>query len=322
VTRAALQSNGKIVVAGWFQTIGGLARTNIARLNIDGSADPTFAAPHSPNTWASSLRVLPDDRLYLAEASSGTTPLRLVSRFNANGIRDTTFNPTAEGFPPPYASAVIPLADGRLLVGGSFSKVNGQNRQHLVMLNNNGSVDTSFNIGTGPNLEVNTIWPLPDGRFLAGGRFTTVNGLGRPMIVRFDVNGQIDPQFYLPTAPADTLGSIPSIAPLANGDLAITGSYQIINGFPQTGLAVLHGDQTTIPTVSPLLLPLAFSPGGRPQLLLGGVPGKRYRLQYCDFLPEWLNLHEYTAEVAPQVFEDPTASSNGSRYYRVIKGPW
>ena len=42
----ALQPNGKIVIGGTFQTVGGQARHGIARLDADGSVDASFADMH------------------------------------------------------------------------------------------------------------------------------------------------------------------------------------------------------------------------------------------------------------------------------------
>lgn len=321
VTHGVAQSDGKLVVAGTFQLIGGLPRTNIARLHPNGSADATFAAPHTQNTWPVALQVLPDDRLYFAEMSSGSTPSRLVTRLFSNGARDTTFNPVPEGFPPPHASVVQPLPDGRVLVGGSFSKVNGQTRNNLVRLNSNGTVDESFLTGLGPNWDVHNIFPLEGGSFLICGRFTTFNGENRPLIARINSAGAIDSGFLLITAPGDSPGSFGSMALLQDGDIVVTGGYQVINGFTIDGLAVLHGDRATVPTVNPLLLPPAFSPGDRFRLSLGGSPGKKYRLQKSEALPIWTDLFDYTAGSVSQAFEDSTSGRVGSRYYRVINRP-
>ena len=62
----------------------------------------------------------------------------------------------------------------------------------LVRLNSNGSIDTSFNIGTGFD---NTVWTIdiqPDGKILVGGDFSTYNGTSRNRIVRLNSNGSID----------------------------------------------------------------------------------------------------------------------------------
>ena len=59
--------------------------------------------------------------------------------------------------------------DGKILVGGDFTKYNGTSRNRIVRLNSNGSIDTSFNIGTGFNDDVWTIDIQPDGKILVGG---------------------------------------------------------------------------------------------------------------------------------------------------------
>ena len=46
VFAVATQTDGKILVAGTFDTVGGLARTNLARLNIDGSVDQSLSLIH------------------------------------------------------------------------------------------------------------------------------------------------------------------------------------------------------------------------------------------------------------------------------------
>ena len=42
VSSVALQADGKIVIGGYFTSIGGVARNYIARLNADGTVDADF----------------------------------------------------------------------------------------------------------------------------------------------------------------------------------------------------------------------------------------------------------------------------------------
>src|SRR6185436_8496921 len=42
VRALAVQADGKILVGGQFERLGGLARTNIGRLNANGTTDSTF----------------------------------------------------------------------------------------------------------------------------------------------------------------------------------------------------------------------------------------------------------------------------------------
>jgi hypothetical protein len=49
----ALQPNGQLVVAGEFTSVNSTNRNNIARLNSDGSLDPTFDPGIGPNDISS-----------------------------------------------------------------------------------------------------------------------------------------------------------------------------------------------------------------------------------------------------------------------------
>ena len=46
VREIAVLSDGDILIAGDFTTVGGVARTGIARLNADGTLDTDFANPN------------------------------------------------------------------------------------------------------------------------------------------------------------------------------------------------------------------------------------------------------------------------------------
>ena len=72
--------------------------------------------------------------------------------------------------------AVAEQPDGKILIGGNFSTVNGVARKNIARLNTNGSLDTSFDPGTGPNGDVRALEILADGSILAGGDFSTWNG--------------------------------------------------------------------------------------------------------------------------------------------------
>ncbi len=71
-----------------------------------------------------------------------------------------------------YASAV--QSDGKILIGGNFTSYNGSLRNCIVRLNPNGSIDFSFNIGTGfsgytTETKIYDIVIQPDGKILVGG---------------------------------------------------------------------------------------------------------------------------------------------------------
>src|SRR5436190_2256283 len=69
--------------------------------------------------------------------------------------------------------------DGKILVGGEFWSVNGTPRNRIARLNDDGSLDPTFNPGAGPDYGVTAIAVQSDGRCIVGGLFTSFNGASR-----------------------------------------------------------------------------------------------------------------------------------------------
>ncbi len=96
-------------------------------------------------------------------------------------------------------SEVLSLAtqpDGKFLVGGVFSSVNGVQRRGLERFNADGTRDTTFNPnGAGANAQVYVILVLPDGRIMIAGFFSTYNGAASLRIARLNPDGTLDPTF-------------------------------------------------------------------------------------------------------------------------------
>lgn len=104
--------------------------------------------------------------------SAGGSTRNRIARFNANGTLDTEFNPNASTSRS-VVNAIVVQPDGKILVGGSFTRIGGSTRNRIARLNTNGTLDTGFN----PNVRngiVNTIAIQSDGKILVGGTFTSV----------------------------------------------------------------------------------------------------------------------------------------------------
>jgi uncharacterized delta-60 repeat protein len=102
---------------------------------------------------------------------------------------DSAFAPDVNG----TVYAIGKQSDGKIVIAGSFTQVNGQPRSYLARLLPNGALDASLNVTL--NGEVKTIKLLPDGSMLLGGGFTQVGGVNRYRIARILPNGQVDSSF-------------------------------------------------------------------------------------------------------------------------------
>ena len=75
---------------------------------------------------------------------------------NFIGTLDTTFNVGGAGANNGVLGVAV-QADGRLIIVGTFTSVNGSNMSRIARLNADGTIDTSFTIGTGANGAINAV---------------------------------------------------------------------------------------------------------------------------------------------------------------------
>jgi uncharacterized delta-60 repeat protein len=137
----ALQSDGTLVVGGFFFTVNGQNRPMLARLRSDGSLDPSFNT--TANQAVNAIAIQHDDRILVGGAFTqigGVSRARLA-RLNALGVLETSFDPAPNS--DVHALAIQP--DGRILAGGAFSQISGQNRSRLARFNRFGQLDSNFN---------------------------------------------------------------------------------------------------------------------------------------------------------------------------------
>ncbi len=195
VNSFALQTDGKIIVVGKFNQVGGQVRKGIARLNSDGTLDPSFVVNITP---ADALLVcfiaaVQSDGKVLFTGNFGQIEGQTrngFARVNANGSLDTAFNPN--GIPVAYT--IVQQPDGKILLGGSSFQIGGVVRKGVARLNLNGTLDTTFiDLNTDSNVEA--IKLRADGKIYIGGQFTSVGGQTRRAIARINADGTLDASF-------------------------------------------------------------------------------------------------------------------------------
>lgn len=190
VRALAIQSDGKILV--------GHNNSLLSRLNTDGSQDTNF---YNTANGAGSLgeiyaiTIQSDGKILVGGRNNS------LIRLNADGTRDTNFNigsPSNAGAVAGIGhstqlNAITIQSDGKILVGGYFTRFNNVVVNHITRLNSDGSVDTGFNSGgTGFNYIVQSIKVLSDGKILVAGRFTNYNTFIQRYLVRLNSDGSLD----------------------------------------------------------------------------------------------------------------------------------
>jgi uncharacterized delta-60 repeat protein len=250
---AAIQADGKILVAGNFEYVNETPRSNFARFNADGSLDESFnvTVSFANNGFTSILTVVPqlDGKIVIGgnfTTVNGQTVNR-ITRLRADGSIDPDFNIASTAGPNGTVTAVVNLPDGKIFVIGSFTAFSGSARPGLVRLNQNGSVDITFDapFTSGGNTITATMLQS-DGKLLLAGTFTQTNGTQRRGVIRLNSNGSIDEGFNMVTD-----GLIYSIVAQPDGKILIGGSFITINGVSRRNIARLNADGVVDATFSP-----------------------------------------------------------------------
>ena len=198
VESIAVQSDGRIVIAGAFTSYNGAARNHVVRVNSDGSIDATFTTGSGPNDRVYAALVQPDGRIVLAGAFTsynGTTQNR-ITRVTSTGARDTAFTIGSGANKDVYAAAL--QSDGKIVIGGTFGSVNGTVRKAIARLNADGTLDTGFDLGTGSGVGSYTVLTLSvdsEDRIVVGGDFPAYNPGSRANLIRVGADGSYDETF-------------------------------------------------------------------------------------------------------------------------------
>ncbi|MBL6763840.1 MAG: immunoglobulin domain-containing protein, partial [Verrucomicrobiae bacterium] len=254
VLGTAVQPDGRILVVGQFSQVTGTTRSYAARLNADGSLDPSFdiTAFH----YGHDVAVLDDGRILIGGRGTMLGRNYLV-RLHPDGTLDTNFNHTVNQ--PVYH--VLPQADGKVVISGQFSSVDSVNKTGIARLNADGTLDSGFNAFTTSTLLVNSLAAQYDGKIVLGGSFTSFNGETRNRLVRLTPDGSLDALFD--TGTGFNAGSVNALYLTPNGNIWAGGTFSSYNGTASASLVQLNGD--------PVLLAITRHPTGQ-QLDLGS-PG-------------------------------------------------
>ncbi len=245
IMATARQPDGKLIVAGQFTSINGVARRNIARLNVDGSVDAGFNP--SPNNFVRGVLVQADGKVVFFGFFTVVQPGGTGQNISRSGLARVNADGSLENYNLGLDDAVYSAAlqaDGKLLLAGQFGTVLGSPRKGMARINTDGTLDAGFN----PNSDSGA-WCVavqPDGMILYGGFFTKLGGtIARSRIGRVDAAGNVDMSFD-PSANDD----VESLTVQADGKILAGGRFSsfspnaAMTPIPRQGFARLNADGT------------------------------------------------------------------------------
>ena len=319
----AVQSDGKVLEASQF-----FGHISLARFNADGSPDKSFGyfgrltSDLGGVTKVADMALQSDGKIVVAGTVNGNSANVdfLVTRYNANGSLDTTFNHTGVvttdfGFDE-EAIALTLTANGQIVAAGN-SLSNGRPFSQLALAryNPDGTLDATFgNHGevlsgeVGQDYRISDVAVGPDHKVVVVGVLVGRFGAGESFLVlRFNPNGSAD---------GTTFNAPPRIAqpPLGYNSVAIQSDGKMIAAGEPNAVLVRYNTDGTLdgsfgnageidPACGPNLSPMAFrdvllQPDGK--IVVSG--------SFDAATPQHTSLVRYQTNGTP----DPTFGTNGS----------
>jgi len=225
VQQVGVVTGGKVLI-----TSGG----KLMRFNSDGSADASFIHPATVNLVYKKWAVDPLDRIIFFGQSDVSTDRYF--RLNSAGNVDASFYPNAGIFGT--VSTIVRQSDGKFVVAGSFTRMNGTLRPSFARINVDGTIDNSFDPGIGFDVIPRVMVLQSDGKLLVAGDFTSYNGTPKAGFARINSDGTLD------TAFVPLINSVYDISIQGDSKLLVSGGFVTVNGVTRERVARLNSDGT------------------------------------------------------------------------------
>lgn len=251
VRSMVLQStNNKVYIVGGFSNVNGFPYKYLARLTSAGALDNTFnpgSGPDNPVHAAAETFVDGQRKVIIGGGFTVYNGIerRGIARVNDSGSTDKGFDP-GTGIDGTVYSIVVER-DGRILIGGDFTSVDGVARNSMARLNIDGSLDLSFDPGFGLSTAIRSIVVDFDDTILVGGVFNSVGGVPRNSVARLRVDGSLDLGFDVGLG---ANGPIYTMAVQQDGKVLAAGDFSEFRGLLSNRITRLNSDGSADPTIN------------------------------------------------------------------------
>ncbi len=194
-------------------------------------------------------------------AGSASASATLEVSANGSSILDTSFVASPE--PTLAPRTMVPLSDGKILIGGNFTYlIGGTPILGLARLNPDGSFDSSFRVTTGLDGAgtINSIAVQTDGRILIAGKFSSYNGTPIANLARLFADGSLDASFAPSATDVSLAGDSTGVTQILlqpDGKILVATTFKpLVRLLPLSGAA----DSTFVQNSSSRVLPPSSTP--------------------------------------------------------------
>ena len=277
----AIQSDGKIVLAGWAEISGQNNNFALARFNADGTPDTSFSTDGklhtrfgSSNTAiqeATAVAIQSDGKIVVAgNGGNGTNRDFLVARYTTAGALDTSFGADNDSSGAPDGWRLTPVGSdndraygvavdgsGNIVLAGETDASGGPDVA-VVRYTSTGALDTSFDSDGKVTTAIGSAGDRgravridANGKIVVGGY--SYNGSDQDFaVVRYDTDGSLDTDFHSDGKATAAVGTGNDEAHAmvldADGNILLAG-HSVVGSHPDIALA-------------------AFTAGGEPAAIL------------------------------------------------------
>lgn len=197
-----------LYVGGDFASFNSTGMPKMARLNNEGTLDNILEIGTGVSGYANDILPMQDksERVYISGSfttyNSISSPY--IARVKRDGLIDSTFavgtgfNAITRTMIPRVPRTGLTASElNQIYVAGDFITYKGVTSNRIIRLNSDGTLDSTFNVGTGFNAAVYKIIPTKDGSgdIYVSGFFDTYKGVSSKKIIRLKDNGDINYSF-------------------------------------------------------------------------------------------------------------------------------
>jgi uncharacterized delta-60 repeat protein len=195
IIKIEVLTNGDIIVLshGFKSYINQLKpNSSLFRLGPDGEIKYEIDTLMNP----SSIAIQNDNKILVCGGNESASPPAFLYRLNSDFTPDSTFN---NNISFDHMVTDVKVDNNKLIVSGMFSTVNDTIKNDIVRLNMDGTIDTTFDTGTGTNDCIRTLSVQSDGKILIGNSFiNSFNGKLFHGMARLNPDGSVDNGFTPP----------------------------------------------------------------------------------------------------------------------------
>ena len=251
-----LQSDGKPIVAGYDSVMLPYLKTPpyyimFGRVNQDGTIDQEYVDAIGQGLgqltyYPRGCAIQPDDKIIFTGDfwEYNGQPAGHIVRILPDGSMDMAFQSVVGGLDWSVYTILI-QPDGKIVMAGDHSMLNGLPIPRVFRLNADGTRDEPFITNVGTAVNGTAYWGTlqPDGKIILTGSFTQFNGVNVGRVLRLNADGTLDTAFNTAIGTGAN-AYIPAVALQADGKILVGGDFTSFNGVTIARLARLNSDGT------------------------------------------------------------------------------